>query len=57
MKKLIIERKGLIITKEVEAAGIPHHYLTSFTREHKLERVAYGVYLTHEAFEDEMYTL
>ena len=57
LEKLIIEKEGLIITKEVEAAGIPRHYLTSFMREHKLERATYGVYLTHEAFEDEMYTL
>jgi len=57
LEKLIIEKKGLIITKEVEEAGIPRHYLTIFTRENKLERVAHGVYLTLEAFEDEMYTL
>lgn len=57
LKKLIIEKNGLIITKEVEEAGIPRYYLTSFTRENKLERVTHGVYLTLEAFEDEMYTL
>ena len=57
LEKLIIEKKGLIITKEVEEAGIPRYYLTSFTRENKLERVKYGVYLTREAFEDDMYTL
>ena len=57
LEKLIIEKKGLIITKEVEEAGIPRHYLTIFTRENKLERVTQGVYLTLEAFEDEMYTL
>ncbi len=57
LEKLIIEKKGLIITKEVEEAGIPRQYLTSFTRENKLERVTYGVYLTCEAFQDEMYTL
>ncbi|MBZ9606309.1 type IV toxin-antitoxin system AbiEi family antitoxin domain-containing protein [Clostridium estertheticum] len=57
LEKLIIEKKGLIITKEVEEAGIPRYYLTSFTRENKLERATYGVYLTREAFEDDMYTL
>ncbi|MBU3188317.1 type IV toxin-antitoxin system AbiEi family antitoxin domain-containing protein [Clostridium bowmanii] len=57
LEKLIIKKKGLIITKEVEDAGIPRHYLTIFTRENKLERVTHGVYLTLESFEDEMYTL
>lgn len=57
LEKLIVEKKGLIITKEVEKEGIPRHYLTIFTREDKLERVSHGVYLTPEAFEDEMYIL
>lgn len=57
LDKLIIERKGLIITKEVENAGIPRHYLTIFTRENKLDRVSQGVYLTPDALDDEMFRL
>lgn len=55
LEKLIIEKKGLIITKEVEEQGIPRYYLTKFTRENKLERMGQGVYLTPDAFDDEMY--
>ncbi|MTI70057.1 MAG: abortive phage infection protein [Firmicutes bacterium] len=57
LEKLIVEKKGLIITKEAEKAGIPRYYLTIFTRENKLERILRGVYLAPEAFEDEMYIL
>lgn len=57
LEKLIIEKKGLIITKEVEEQGIPRYYLTKFTRENKLERMGQGVYLTPDAFDDEMYRL
>lgn len=57
LEELIIEKDGLIITKEVERLGIPRYYLTLFTREGRLERVAQGVYLTLDAFDDEMYRL
>lgn len=57
LEELIAEKDGLIITKEVERLGIPRYYLTQFTRDGKLERVAHGVYLTPDAFDDEMYRL
>lgn len=57
LEKLIIEKDGLILTKEVERLGIPRYYLTQFTREGRLERVAQGVYLTSDVFDDEMYRL
>lgn len=57
LEKLIVKRKGLITTKEVEELGIPRFYLTQFTRDGKLERVAQGIYLTSDAFDDEMYRL
>ncbi|MEA1975647.1 MAG: type IV toxin-antitoxin system AbiEi family antitoxin domain-containing protein [Bacillota bacterium] len=55
LDKLIENRKGLITTKDVENAGVPRQYLTMYVRENKLSRVSNGVYLTEEAFEDEMY--
>ena len=57
LKKLIEEKNGLIFTKEVEEAGIPRYYLTVFTRENKIERITQGVYITPEAFDDEMYRI
>lgn len=57
LKKLIQEKNGLILTKEVEEAGIPRHYLTVLTRDKKIERISHGVYVTPDAFDDEMYIL
>lgn len=57
LKKLIKDKNGLILTKEVEEAGIPRHYLTVFTRDNKIERISQGVYVTPDAFDDEMYIL
>ncbi len=57
LEKLIDSSDGLILTKEVEKAGIPRQYLTIFTNENKLERVAQGVYLTPDTFDDEMYRI
>lgn len=57
LEKLIDGKDGLITTREVEEQGIPRYYLTEFTREGKLERVAHGVYLTSDAFDDELYRL
>ncbi len=57
LEELIDSSDGLILTKEVEKAGIPRHYLTVFTKENKLERVAQGIYLTPDTFDDEMYRI
>ncbi|MEA3422226.1 MAG: type IV toxin-antitoxin system AbiEi family antitoxin domain-containing protein, partial [Bacillota bacterium] len=57
LDKLIENKKGLITTKDVENAGVPRQYLTMYVRENKLSRVSHGVYLTEEAFEDEMYVV
>jgi predicted transcriptional regulator of viral defense system len=57
LERLIEDRDGLILTKEVVAAGVPRQYLNIFVRENRLERVAHGVYLTPDTFDDEMYRL
>lgn len=54
---LMTEQNGLILTRDVEAAGIPRHYLTVLARERLIERVAHGIYAFPEAFEDELYML
>jgi hypothetical protein len=54
---LIVGKNGLILTREVEEAGIPRHYLTLFVRENELERISPGVYLAPDSFDDEMYRL
>lgn len=57
LEKLIEEKNGLILTKEVVEAGISREFLNILLQENKLERVAHGVYLTPDAFEDEMYII
>lgn len=57
LEELISIKNGLILTNEVEEVGIPRYYLTVFTRENKLERISQGVYLSPDAFDDEMYRI
>lgn len=54
---LLTEQNGLILTRDVEAAGIPRHYLTVLAREGLIERVSHGIYALREAFEDDLYML
>ena len=57
LNNLIEKKGGLIFTKEVEAEGIPRHYLTLLTKRGKIERISRGVYITPDTFDDEMYRL
>ena len=57
LESLIKKKDGLILTKDVTDAGIPRTYLGSLVKEDILERMAHGVYLSREAFEDELYSL
>lgn len=57
LENLIDDSDRLVLTKDVVNAGIPRQYLTIFTKEDKLERVAQGVYLTPNTFDDEMYRI
>lgn len=57
LKNLIKRKDGLILTKDATEMGIPRKYLSLFVNEGLLERIAHGVYLSPDAFEDEMYIL
>lgn len=57
LENLIAANNGIIVTSEVEKHGIPRQYLTLLSREGMLDRVSHGVYVTPDAFEDEMYML
>lgn len=54
---LINKQDGLVLTSDVEALGIPRHYLTALAREGVIERVSHGVYMTPDTFEDDLYML
>lgn len=57
LRELIEIHKGIILTKDVEEAGIPRHYLTILVRKNELERIYQGIYITPETFFDEMYCI
>lgn len=57
LKSLIEKQDGLILTKDVVDAGIPRTYLGFLVKEEILERMAHGVYLSRDTFEDELYSL
>lgn len=57
LRDLIQSHDGIILTKDVENAGIPRQYLTVLVQKMELERVAHGVYLTPETLADEMYCI
>lgn len=57
LTRLIEQKNGLILTKDAEAIGIPRHYLGLFVKEQLLDRVGHGIYLSPDAFDDEMYVL
>lgn len=55
--ELINKQDGLILTRDAETAGIPRYYLTLMARVGVIERVGHGIYLTPDAFEDDLYML
>ena len=57
LENLIEDQEGLILTRDVTASGIPSAYLSNLVQDGTLERVAHGVYLARDAFDDEMFRL
>lgn len=57
LSKLIRVNDGIVTSKEVDLNGIPREYLSRFVKAGLLERVERGIYLTPDAFDDEMYRL
>lgn len=54
LESLIKKSGGIITTKLVVSNHIHREYISKFVREGKLERVAYGVYITPDVWEDKM---
>lgn len=55
IKELIQNHNGIILTKDVEDAGVPRQYITILVKKGILDRVAQGVYVEPDTFVDEMY--
>lgn len=56
-KKMFKENDGLMLTKDIVDAGFSRQLLGKYVKKGYIERVAYGVYLSKDTFEDEMYVL
>lgn len=54
---LIEKNNGIVTTKEAQDNGISRQYLAMFVSQGKLQRVAYGIYVSPDAFEDTMYMI
>lgn len=55
--KLIVEKNGILTTKEMEEAGIPRQMLPELIKKGKLEKIRHGTYISPEVLVDEMYAI
>jgi hypothetical protein len=54
---LIQNNRGFLKTSEAVAAGVSRTTLANFVREHGLERVAHGLYMSQDAWEDGLFVI
>lgn len=57
LKKLTEKRNGFLVTADVMKEKITRPVLLNFVKKHNYERVAHGIYLSPEAWPDDMYLL
>ena len=57
LDSLLQENKGFLKTSDATAAGISRTYFGEYIRERGLERVAHGLYMSQDAWEDGMYVV
>jgi predicted transcriptional regulator of viral defense system len=57
LEKLLKEKDGLIFTRDIVKAGISKQVLGNYVKKGYIERISHGIYLSKDAFEDEMYVL
>ena len=53
----IVDESGILLAKDAIEAGIPKYILYRYIKEKKFEKVAYGVYVSPETWEDDLYIL
>jgi len=57
LDSLLQENKGFLRTSEAVKAGVSRAYWGEYIRKHGLERIAHGLYMSPDAWEDEMYVI
>lgn len=57
LKKLLYENNGYLKTSDAVAAGISRPVLGDFVRKYELERIAHGLYISPDAWEDTFFII
>lgn len=57
LNTLLQENNGFLRTSDAVASGVSRTVLGDFVRKHKLERVAHGLYMSQDAWEDGLYVI
>lgn len=57
LRNLLQTNNGYLFTQDVERSGISRTYLARYVKDNELERVANGVYISQETWEDELFIL
>lgn len=57
MKQLAERNNGFLLTSDVVTAGISKTYLSEYVKRFNFERVAKGVYMSEDAWFDELYVI
>ncbi len=57
IEKMLEENNGILKTADVVAAGISKEYFYQYAKRTGLEKAAHGIYLSPDAWPDEMYLL
>ena len=57
LNKLLQENNGYLKTSDAVAAGVSRTMLGYYVRRYQLERVAHGLYMSQDAWEDELYII
>ena len=57
LDSMLMKNNGFLQTAEVTAAKISKTYLAEYVRKHNLERIAHGLYMSQDAWMDEMFVI
>lgn len=57
LDEMLQKNNGFLKTKDVVEAGVSRQYFSVYVRERKLERIAHGLYMSQDAWDDELYVI
>ena len=57
LQELLEKRNGYLLSQDVIESGISKTYMSEFVKKYELERVAQGVYISADTWQDDLYIL